>query len=149
MLRREQPPPLTPASSADEGEEFDLKESVFKPRSRESEARAFFDTPRVFAKMLQKDWARVWDQDGFRRTLNRACKNSEPRVDEIVALFGDVYQIIASTFDYFACCNADVDSFSILVRAQLKPLVATSCSGSADIMPPLNFVLRLMRSPSL
>lgn len=100
-MEREVPPPPRPP--------WKMLKSVFAPRQKECDAKAFFDTDSLARKTFETDWARCNAKEKFASMLQREAKatgrDDQSPSDQVKALAAVVHSMhgyITSTFMYYA-----------------------------------------------
>lgn len=92
----------------EEREPWSLPMSIFKGRTKEADARAFYDGGATLDKMFERDWGRACSKEKFMSMLareNRACAANKPdkvALAEVHDVIKRNYQTFLSAFTYYA-----------------------------------------------
>ncbi|KAK3275025.1 hypothetical protein CYMTET_16825, partial [Cymbomonas tetramitiformis] len=89
---------------------FDPMMSVFKPRCKESEARAFFLTAKLRKKLVDVDFSRMERKEKFKSMLFREYKNAgrsrdaseEAMLKETYEVISKYHLVLMQTFDHYS-----------------------------------------------
>ena len=60
-----------------------LRNSVFKPRQRTSDAKDFYDNDVVFSSAFEKDWSRLTGKDRFKRLIKSNSKKDKRPMEKV------------------------------------------------------------------
>ncbi|KAK3240538.1 hypothetical protein CYMTET_49627 [Cymbomonas tetramitiformis] len=89
-----------------------LPESIFRPRLKESDAKAFHNTEKVERKMFEKDWDWLDKKEKFTSMLERENKANpkgiakDKAIIEMKDLIKKHYHILVSVFEYYAALGS-------------------------------------------
>ena len=87
--------------------EWDVRKSVFMPRTRRSDARSMFQTDKVVARALRRDWAKLLDEDRFWKFVRTHDDDASSRSDveaelkEVQRAFAPHYATLLAAFSYY------------------------------------------------
>lgn len=105
------PPPPKPVKKKVKAvkREWKIEESIFAPRNKECDARAYYDTDGVVKRALSRDWARLLTEDRFWRFVAASDEEaaagkveSEKELDEIRCEILKHYRQILAVFNHYA-----------------------------------------------
>jgi hypothetical protein len=85
-----------------------LLDSIWVPRTRESESRDFFDSAKVHKKTFELDWKRCVQKTSFQKFLARYVGEGPEGEREILEIKEEVwedYDVITHAFDFYAACS--------------------------------------------
>jgi hypothetical protein len=86
---------------------WDIYASVFAPRLKEADCRAFYDSTKSEKKMFNKDWARLLTKEKFcnmvgREDMGSDRKSQDESIRALGELMGDAYGMLYEAMCYFA-----------------------------------------------
>ena len=89
-----------------EKHEWQLPESIFGPRAKESDSRTFWDTQKTKARCLETDWARLLKEQRFWKFIEKndddiksSGQDASAELNEIKAVFVKRYGTFLRVFD--------------------------------------------------
>ncbi|WIA12059.1 hypothetical protein OEZ85_012136 [Tetradesmus obliquus] len=108
-------------AAAEEREPWTLPGSIFKPRVKEADARAFYDGGATLDKMFERDWQRACAKEKFTSMLarenksNAAGKSDKQALQEVHDMLKRHYQVFYSTFVFYS--NGGNDPYHMSLNA--------------------------------
>ena len=98
----------SPAEAVQDKPVWTLEASIFAPRLKECDARAFFNGPRTWKRMFETDWDRVMaTKEKFIEGLKKIGGAKE--VKEASTALQKNYQVIVQAFQYFSALGESFD----------------------------------------
>eukprot|EP00891_Asterochloris_glomerata_P005689 jgi/Astpho2/5689/fgenesh1_pg.00079_%23_100_t len=94
---------------APKAEAWSIEKSIWRPRLKESDARAFVDTPACLERMCEADWKHAVAKEKFSSMLsrenkgNKAGKDDKTAMADLFGLFKQHYQTLSTAFMYYSC----------------------------------------------
>lgn len=132
-----------------------LEESIWAPRAKECDSRAFYDTEACEAKMLSRDWAAASAAHGTTRFILRHDDDPDAdedgdgtadELEEVHTVLWEHHKLVYRIFDFFAALGSTEDVFHIhsnaftLMIEECRLAVAGSATCEAKHLDQL-FVL--------
>jgi len=96
-----------------------LPDSIWVPRTKESEAKDFFDSAKVHKKTFELDWKRCCGKKTFRAFLKKYVgegPEADKETAEIKKEVWEDYDVITHAFDFYAACSRG-SGFSVKLNA--------------------------------
>jgi hypothetical protein len=91
------------------GEGWQLENSIWTERVKESDAKDFWDNDKVYRKCFEKDWAQIINLTRVQKLIKRLDKGVrienqgiEKEVEEMATVLRDNYKTILNVFRYYA-----------------------------------------------
>ncbi|KAG1678758.1 hypothetical protein FOA52_012798 [Chlamydomonas sp. UWO 241] len=99
-------------------EPWSLPNSIFKPRTKETDAKAFFDTDACEEKMFEKDWGRATAKEKFTGMLCRENKSNKSNPKDDKVMLQEVHSVLLqyykqwyAAFMFYAGCGSGSDPY--------------------------------------
>ena len=94
-----------------------LWDSIWVPRTTESESKDFYDSDKLHKRAFNLDWGRCVQKGMFSKFLSRLAPDRvAEETEEIRREVWEDYDVIGHAFDFYACCSGG-DGFSVKLNA--------------------------------